>query len=95
MYDRAALGRLLRTAREQQGLTITAVGAAVGVTCAYLSDIERGEKTIPPETLERIAEVLSLRGAAYRNLFRARERLPPYVEAHYMERPWPRRPRET
>lgn len=92
MYDRVALGRLLRDARERREMTLTALGDAVGVTCAYLSDIERGQKSIPPETLDAIAGVLSLRGEAYRQLFVTRGRLPPHVEQHFMERPWPRRP---
>lgn len=93
MYDRVALGRLLRDARERSAMTLSALGDAVGVTCAYLSDIERGQKSIPPETLDRVAGVLSVRGAAYRTLFRLRGRLPPHVERHFMERPWPKRPR--
>lgn len=92
MYDRVALGRLLRNAREQRGMTITALGGAVGVTCSYLSDIERGEKNISPEMLDAIARVLSLRGPAYRQLFVTRGRLPPHVERHFMARPWPHRP---
>lgn len=92
MYDRVALGRLLRDAREKTGMTQTAVGASLGVTCAFISQVEMGAKTISPETLDRAARVLSVRGAGYRALFRMRQRLPPHVERHFMERPWPRRP---
>ena len=57
-------GRLLdgespvRVWREYRGLTVTALGAAAGISAAYLSQIERGRREGTLSTMAAIAKAL-------------------------------------
>lgn len=70
---REVYGRLLRGLRTRQGRTLAEVGAAAGVSLAYLSEVERGLKEPSSEMLEAIcvalgSSITSLVGAAHRDL---------------------------
>ena len=49
----------LRKVRKAKGLTLANVAAKVGVSIAYLSDIERGNRKGSPATIQRINEALN------------------------------------
>jgi SOS-response transcriptional repressor LexA/DNA-binding XRE family transcriptional regulator len=57
----ARVGILLRTAREQRGMTLAQVADAVGCAKSYLSAIENGHRTAPgDEVLSKIELVLGM-----------------------------------
>lgn len=43
-YTHTALGDLVRSVRRERGLTLRALGKLMGVSAAYISDIERGNR---------------------------------------------------
>lgn len=90
-YQRKALGRLLRSARNQRGLRLRDVAEQIGTGLSYVSNVESGKSAITPEVLERFTEILSLSEHDYRQAFEYRGRLPPYVERHFMAAPWPQK----
>ncbi|MGW1680191.1 helix-turn-helix domain-containing protein [Saccharopolyspora sp. NPDC002376] len=49
-----ALGRRLREVREENGLTSGAASKLIGVTSAYLSEVEHGKKTLAPDKLDTL-----------------------------------------
>lgn len=49
----------LRKVRKAKGLTLATVAQKVGVSIAYLSDIERGNRKGSPATIQRINEALN------------------------------------
>lgn len=53
-----ALGRSVRDARQERGLTLTALAAEVGLSPSALSQIERGAMNPSIESLRRIAAAL-------------------------------------
>lgn len=61
----------VREARLARGLTQAALGAKVGRSYTYISEIETGDRDARPELLELIAEAL---GAPYSHLERPRRR---------------------
>lgn len=54
------MGRMLRRARKERGLTLEALGDQVGLTPGALSHIESGRRLPDPRNAVRIAEALSL-----------------------------------
>lgn len=52
--------RLLKALRKWRGVTQVDLAARTGLAQGYLSDIERGEKSAPSETLTRIADALDV-----------------------------------
>ena len=54
------LGARIRTLRAEQGLTQDELADRVGITRAYTSFIERGEKTASLEVIIGIAEILDV-----------------------------------
>jgi transcriptional regulator with XRE-family HTH domain len=56
----AALGRQIRAARSEAGLTQTELGQRAGITGKYVSEIERGTREVPLRTLQAIVSALKL-----------------------------------
>jgi transcriptional regulator with XRE-family HTH domain len=54
------VGRNLRARRQAQGLSQEEFAHAIGVHRTYLGDVERGERNISLQTLERIATELKI-----------------------------------
>ena len=54
------VGRNLRARRQAQGSSQEEFADAIGVHRTYLGDIERGERNISLQRLERIAEELDI-----------------------------------
>lgn len=54
------IGPIIRTARQARGLTLTEVGAALGVTRQYVYAWESGRRNPGPKHLAKLAEVLGL-----------------------------------
>jgi transcriptional regulator with XRE-family HTH domain len=57
----ASVGQRIRNLRKIQGLTQEELGERVQQPQSYIGAIERGEKNISLETLERIANALKVR----------------------------------
>lgn len=59
-------GLALRVMREAQGLTLRQLAEKAGVNFAYLSQVERGERTPNPRWLRSVLDALAdnLRGVA-------------------------------
>ena len=58
--DMASLGKRLRNIRMRKGITLGELGDKIGVTHAFLSQIERGERGIRLESLVRISNALEV-----------------------------------
>lgn len=84
---RKALGKLLRDTRQEREETLNKVATAAGVSTPFLSDLERGERTIGPRRLDALAQALGLKGDAYVRVFQLRGRLPPRAEAWLIKHP--------
>lgn len=91
MYNRSALGEILRRERLRKGLTYKEIGDALGTYLSYVSAVEKGKSSISPGRLDQLAVILALSPAVEREVFQARGCLPPHVEAHFMNQPWPER----
>lgn len=59
-WDENSFGEYIRQRRMLAGLTLRAEAAHLGVTPAYLSDIERGNRLAPEKYLEGIKEFLQV-----------------------------------
>jgi transcriptional regulator with XRE-family HTH domain len=59
-----ALGRAIRAARDQAGMSMRALALRCGVSQPFLSEVERGRSTPSIATLYRIAEALDLSPAS-------------------------------
>jgi len=55
---RQILGENIRSVRTAEGMTFQQLGDAVGVSAAYIRDLERGRKGVAIDLLARIAYVL-------------------------------------
>lgn len=51
------IGKKLRELREQKGLLLRQVAASLEVDTAYISKMERGEKSIKREFIVKLAEI--------------------------------------
>ena len=58
--DPAAIGARVRERRERLGLSQRALARRVGVSVAFVSCVERGERLPSLETLARLADCLGL-----------------------------------
>ena len=54
------IGRKLREARKERGLTQDALASKLGTVSSYISDIERGVKSPSLHTFIRILEILNV-----------------------------------
>jgi transcriptional regulator with XRE-family HTH domain len=52
------IGRLIRSLREQRGLTLEQLASRAGITYQYLSGVENGKENFTIAVLEKIAEAL-------------------------------------
>lgn len=55
------LGKQLREAREKAGLSQTELAKKAGINANYYAVVERGEKNISYEKLQRILKVLNIK----------------------------------
>ena len=56
----AALGRAVREARDERGISQEALAQRIGVHRTYVGGIERGERNVTYESLLRVAEALAI-----------------------------------
>lgn len=54
------IGPIIKTARQARGLTVAAVGRALGVTRQYVYSLESGRRNPGRKHLAKLAEVLGL-----------------------------------
>lgn len=87
MYNRKALGELMRKYRADAGLRIQDVSDVTSVSVTYISETERGLRTISPGRLDQIAKFLKFSRADYVKAFTYRRRLPPDVETRVLNDP--------
>lgn len=52
------LGFFLREAREENGISLRTAAKSLGFSAPFLSDLERGNRPISPETAQRYVELL-------------------------------------
>lgn len=55
------LGRQLKEAREKAGLTQSELAEKAGINANYYAVVERGEKNISYEKLQRVLKVLNIK----------------------------------
>lgn len=84
---RAALGKLLREARQSRGWVLEQVAKKAGVSVPFLSDLERGKRVIGPARLYALTVALELPDADYVRVFQLRQRLPPKEEKWLLRNP--------
>ena len=60
MILKQAIGGTLREIRLSKGLTLRQVSRKAYISLGFLSEVERGEKEIASELLDRIAETYSM-----------------------------------
>lgn len=58
---RSQLGEVLRSVRLERGLTQEQLAEQLGMTPRYLAAIERGERNLGLDTVDALAEHLSIR----------------------------------
>lgn len=73
----ARVGKLLRTLRKSS--TLTSIAKLLGVQVQYVSDVERGRKSVSSDRLREWAQALGLRQDQIRDLFIKAKALPPLV----------------
>lgn len=83
------IGEHLRRLRVEKGLTLNTVAGIVGVSIPFLSDVERGTRTLTPSRLEDVLKAMGVRrkATAYVRAFQMLGRLPPHVEAAVLRSP--------
>lgn len=75
--DLPPLGKLIRTRREEKGLTLRDVALSCGITEGYLSHIERNTREAPsPKLLLQIASTLSMSADDIMELFKVSKTKP-------------------
>lgn len=85
--SRARSGRLLRKARQRAGKTLQQVARAVGVTVAYVSDVERGTRSVSAQRLRAIAKACAMTQDETREVLRVSGCLPPKVLQYLLKHP--------
>ena len=58
--DRIRVGATLRTLRRTRGWRVCEFASALGISHAYLSNIEAGRKSLPDHLLARAAQLLEV-----------------------------------
>jgi len=77
MMDGDSFGGRVRTERLRRGETQGDVAARAGLSISYLSDIERGARSVPTKTALSIAKALSVPVAALLGVDDANQVWPP------------------
>lgn len=83
----ATVGGLLRKARQKAGMTLGQVAEILSVSIPYLSDVELNRRSISPERLRILADVLKMDGPAATKVFVKAGVLPPAVYARLLKMP--------
>lgn len=74
--DAMQIGKVIRTLRQEQGLTLEELALRIGSDAGNLSRVERGKQRYTPELLQAIADALN---TPVSHLFiRAEQKLAPY-----------------
>lgn len=73
------LGDRIRNIRKQQGMSQELLGERSGLHTNYIGQVERGEKNVTVESLERIANGLNI---SLEQLFRHLDPVPPTDDLH-------------
>jgi transcriptional regulator with XRE-family HTH domain len=58
IYEPSCLGTFVRSVRRLQCLTLRDVASRAGLSVSFLSDVERGRRTLSPKNAVRVAAVL-------------------------------------
>lgn len=62
--ERQRIGETLRTIRETKGFKLGEFASELGISYAYLSNIEAGRKRLTPQLLAKAARILDVRQVA-------------------------------
>ncbi|MCG8450722.1 MAG: helix-turn-helix domain-containing protein [Pirellulales bacterium] len=57
-------GRKLRLIRERKGISQEGLGEIAGLHRTYVSSVERGERNVSLETIEKLADALDVKMAS-------------------------------
>lgn len=60
-----SLGKHMRHLRENHGVTLETVANRAGVSISYLSDIERGRRSCPVRTADKLARAMHERPESF------------------------------
>jgi len=81
--ESSSFGTFIRERRNQRGLTLLDVAAALEISVPYLSRIERDRERVPrDELIERLAQILDI---PEDEVFAAARRLPPDLQSRASE----------
>lgn len=80
-------GEILRSVREKRGMTLKDVAEHVGVSVAFVCDVELGRRPLTLERLPRFAKALKLTPAATVPLYQAAGVLPESVVRSVLRNP--------
>ena len=83
----AGVGGLLRKARIRLKLTLREVSDAVGVSIAYISDVELGRREVAPKRVPQFAKALAFTDKEKQLLYRAAGILPEGLTARLLRAP--------
>jgi transcriptional regulator with XRE-family HTH domain len=83
----ASVGGLLRKARLSLKLTLREVAEAVGVSIAYVSDVELGRREIAPKRVPQFAKALRLSEKDLAAVYRAAGVLPEGIAERLLKAP--------
>jgi transcriptional regulator with XRE-family HTH domain len=83
----AGVGGLLRKARIRLKLTLREVSGAVGVSIAYISDVELGRREVAPKRVPQFAKALAFTDKEKHALYRAAGVLPQGLTARLLRSP--------
>lgn len=82
-----AVGSLLRAARRRAGLRLEDVARRLECSIPYLSDVERGKRSITTVRLRKLARLVSMTKPELQTLFVYAQRLPPAVAKRLIKSP--------
>ena len=87
MNKEQKIGRLLRKTRNAAGMSLGQAGQKIGVSIAYLSDVERGRRSVSAQRLAQIATAINMSKSERVRLFVTAGVIPPTVSAHVLAHP--------
>ena len=86
-HEERSLGSEIRRLRFEVDVTLRSFAKKIGVSAAYLSDIEHNRRRPAEKVLRRIASELRVAGATYEMLAELDTRLDPEIRAWIAETP--------